>query len=118
MNYLTMTTLLLALIFAPMSIFAQDEGIDYGTATVTEEYCVSLNTEVPISEYYSIDISHLDITTELEAVNNFGFISNNLLTYSVDFAAEKAYLHVHLDRTSAPKDIIWWNEYVNSLCGL
>ncbi|MFT5822167.1 MAG: hypothetical protein ACI8ZM_003423 [Crocinitomix sp.] len=118
MKQLSMTTLLLAFLLAPMSIFAQDEEIEYGTATVSEAYCVSLNTETPISEYYSIDISHLDVATELEAVNNFGFISNNLLTYTVDFAAEKAYLHVHLDRTSSPKDILWWNDYIISLCGL
>ena len=118
MKQLKMTTLLLAFILAPMSMFAQDEEIEYGTATVSSEYCVNLDTEAAISEYYVIDISHLAIATELDAVNNFGFISNNLLTYSVDYAAEKAYLHVHLDRTSSPKDIVWWNEYIISLCGL
>jgi hypothetical protein len=116
MKYLTITTVFLALIFASSNSFAQD--IEYGTATVTEEYCVSLDTESPIAEHYSIDISHLHLMTELEAVNKFGFISNNLLTYTVDFEAETAYLHVHLDRTSTPEDIIWWNDYVESLCGL
>jgi hypothetical protein len=118
MKYLNLTTIILVLIFAPTTIFAQDEEIDYGTATVSEEYCVSLNTESPISEFYSIDISHLHLDTELEAINNFGFISNNLVTYTVDYAAETAYLQVHLDRTSSPKDILWWSEYINSLCGL
>ena len=117
MKYLLMTPILWAFLLASTSSFAQDE-IEYGTATVSEEYCVSLDTDSAISEYYSIDISHLNLLTELEAVNNFGFISNNLLTYSVDYAAETAYLHVHLDRTSSPKDIVWWNDYVNSLCGL
>ena len=117
MKYLTKFTLLLAFVCSSTSMFAQDE-IDYATATVTEEYCVSLDTESPISEYYEIDISHLGLTTELEAVGRFGFISNNLLTYTVDFESETAHLHVHLDRTSSPQGITWWNDYVNSLCGL
>ena len=118
MKYLTTNTILLALLFAPALIFAQEGEMDYGTATVTHEYCVNLDTESPISENYLIDISHLHLTTELEAVNNFGFISNNLLTYTVDFEAEQAYLQIHLDRTPTPKDIVWWNAYVTSLCGL
>lgn len=116
MKYPTLITLFLAFVFASSNMFAQE--IDYGTATVTEEYCVSLDTELPIAEYYTIDISHLHLITELEAVNKFGFISNNLLTYKVNFADETVYLHVHLDRTTTPKDIHWWNEYVESLCGL
>lgn len=116
MKYLTTTNVFLALIFASSNSFAQE--IEFGTATVTEDYCVSLDTESPISKHYSIDISHLHLMTALEAVNKFGFISNNLLTYSVDYEAETAYLHVHLDRTPTHQDIIWWNDYVESLCGL
>jgi hypothetical protein len=73
---------------------------------------------VPISEFYEIDISHLDLASELEAQNKLGHIENNLLTYTVNFEAEKAYLQIHLDRTSDPMDILWWNDYINSLCGL
>ena len=71
MNYPTVTTLLLTLLFASPNIFGQELEIDYGTATITEGYCVSLDTESPIAEYYSIDISHLSFDTELEAVNKF-----------------------------------------------
>lgn len=106
-------------LLAATASFGQPEGdFDYATATITEEFCVSLDTEVEVSEYYEIDISHLALESEIEAKNKFGYIDNNLLTYSVDFAAEKAYLHIHLDRTAEPKDIVWWSAYIESLCGL
>ncbi len=119
MKLLPHITLLFVVLLAPIYLFSQEEGgIEYESATINDEYCVSLNTDVSISEYYLIDISHLHLHSEKEAKGKFGFICNNLLTYTVDFEAEKAYLQVHLDRTSEPKDIVWWNDYINSLCGL
>jgi len=99
--------------------FAQLEGHDdHGTAIITEELCVTLDDEKPIQEFYAIDITHLDFESAKIANDRFGFISNNLLTYSVEFESNTAYLQVHLDRTSEPKDINWWNDYLDSLCGL
>ncbi|WP_066758539.1 hypothetical protein [Crocinitomix algicola] len=118
MKYRKINTLLLGLVFSPFGLFAQP-GDEIPTATVTDELCVSIDdTGSPISETYEIDISHLHLHSEKEANDKFGYISNNLLTYTVDFSAEKAYLNVHLDRTSEPKDVVWWNDYIISLCGL
>lgn len=120
MRYLTNLFLFVGIVCSPLVNYAQDaEGeITYGNATITDEYCVSLDAGAAISEYYIIDISHLHIPSAKEANDNFGYICNNLLTYTVDFDANTAYLQIHLDRTSEPKDIVWWNDYINSLCGL
>jgi hypothetical protein len=107
------------LIFFTLPTYAQEEDhVDPGIATITSELCVSLDADNPIQEFYSIGFSHLDFESAKIASDRFGFISNNLLTYSVDYEAETAELHVHLDRTPEPKDIVWWNEYLSSLCGL
>ena len=107
-----------AFLILPELSFSQHVETTYSAATITEDYCVTLDPTEEISEFYEIDIHDFGFETEIEATKKFGFISNNLLTYSVDFENEKAYLQVHLDRTPEPRDIIWWNEYLNSLCGL
>ena len=107
------------IVLMPFSIFSQtEEVIEYSDATITTEYCVTINTDNPIAEHYVMDISHLHLVTEIDANDKFGYICNNLLTYTVDVEANEAYLQIHLDRTPEPKDVIWWNDYINSLCGL
>lgn len=104
-------------ILTPIGIFAQDE-IDYGSASITPEFCVTIDAETPVKNFYVIDIDHLHISDDIDAVNKFGHIENNLITYTVDLVEQKAYLELHLERTAEPKDILWWSAYVNSLCGL
>ncbi len=116
MKYLTNKVLFWMAVMAPAGIFSQEEGM--ATATITDEYCVTIDASSPITDFYEIDIAHLGLASEQAALDKMGYISNNLLTYTVDFEAEKAFLQVHLDRTTEPKDIIWWSEYINSLCGL
>jgi hypothetical protein len=88
----------------------------YETATITTDYCVTLDATKAISEFYKIDITALNFATESDAKKVFGAISNNLLSYQVDFANGAAYLHVHLNRTKNPEDITWWNNYIQGLC--
>ncbi len=112
-----------AFIFLSLTISAQSfaqyvDEVEYLSASITTEYCVSLDSSSPVGEYYEMDISHLHLSTEKDANDRFGFISNNLLTYVVDFEENKVYLQVHLNRTPEPKDIVWWNSYIDSLCGL
>ena len=88
----------------------------YGQGTITADYCVTIDTAQPLQEYYRIDIAHLNFANEKEAQKVFGAISNNRLTYKVDFANQAAYLKVHADRTQTAQDVIWWNNYIDSLC--
>lgn len=115
-NLIKCSSILFA-ICSPLGIFAQDE-IDYGAASISPEYCVLIDADSPVKNFYIIDIDHLHIADEIEAVDKFGHIENNLISYTVDLVEHKAYLELHLDRTSEPKDILWWSAYLNSLCGL
>lgn len=110
--------IVLSFVFSTISFSQTDDGLDYGNATISDHYCVTLDPAQPIQEFYEIDIAHLGLASEKLANDKFGFIENNLLSYTVDFVESKAYLQVHLDRTSEPKDIVWWNEYLTSICGL
>ena len=108
---------LLAISLASLS-FSQDwkEGIVFSTATITEDYCVQLDADNPVQEWYEMDITHLGFASQDEANKAFWSRANNLVSYNVDLSENKAYARVHLDRTPEPKDINWWNDYLNSLC--
>lgn len=95
------------------------EGTTLGEATVTDDtYCVSLNADQPVQEYYELNIASQGFTTFEDAHRIYGAISNNLLTYKVDIDNQRVILQVHIDRTEEPQDIVWWNAYLESLCGL
>lgn len=111
------STIVAAALFIGASIYGQfSVPTTYGSASITADYCVSIDTTQPLQEYYQMDISHLNFATETDAKKVFGFISNNRLTYMVDFNNHVAYLRVHADRTPQPEDVIWWNNYIDSLC--
>lgn len=88
----------------------------YGVGTINSTYCVAIDTSVPLVEFYQIDIAALNFATEIDAKKMFGHISNNRLTYRVDFQNHVAYLQIHSDRTEHPQDVVWWNNYIASLC--
>lgn len=102
---------------ASSAIYAQDE-IDYGSASISPEYCVTIDADSPVKNFYVIDIDHLHISDEIQAIEKFGHIENNLISYSVDLVEQKAYLELHLDRTAELQDVLWWSAYLTSLCGL
>lgn len=88
----------------------------YEIGSITPGYCVSIDITKPVVEFYKIDISTLNFATEQEAQKVFGAISNNLLSYRVDFNNQAAYLQVHTDRTQTPQDVNWWNNYIAETC--
>lgn len=108
----------ITMLFISVLGLSQSDLSTYPVATVTTDYCVQLDTNVPLAEFYKIDITPFGFTTFADAHAQFGRISNNLLTYTVDIDNQCVILQVHLDRTEVPHDLAWWNDYLNSLCGL
>jgi hypothetical protein len=90
-------------------------SVETGTATISDSYCVMLDDSKPIQSYYSINIDGM-FESEYEAKKKFGHISNNLLTYKVNWAEKKAVLWVHTERTPKLESVGWWNDYLDSLC--
>lgn len=104
--------------FLTLSSFnrSNDWPTQFGKAEIDANYCVKIDTEKPLEIFYRLDISHLAFSNETEAQKVFGAISNNLLSYKVDFLNQFAYLKIHSERTKEPKDVVWWNAYIQSLC--
>lgn len=88
----------------------------YPSATINSEFCVSISMDSPLSEFYTIDISGLSFESETDAINKFGFICNNFITYTVNYSENKVVLHLHLDRTYEPMNLEWWGDYLESRC--
>ncbi len=109
---------LFLLFLLPFAANAQGDPSTYPVATITTEHCVQLDANLPVSDLYQINIAPFGFSTFEAAYNVFGMISNNLLTYTVDILNQKAILEVHLDRTDVPQDIVWWNNYLQSLCAM
>ena len=100
-----------------ISLSAQ-ESADIGAASMDANFCLTLNAEEPLHEFYVADISAFGFDTEIDAKKTFGMKSNNLITYSVDYANNQVIARLHLDRTGEPKSLEWWNEYLHSVCEL
>lgn len=109
---------LLLIICSTTAVFSQDwrDGLTFLPATVTSDYCVQLDAGQPVAEWYIMDITHMDFANQTEAQQAFWMRQNNLVSYTVILDEHKAYAHIHLDRTSTPQDIVWWNDFLNSLC--
>jgi hypothetical protein len=67
-----------------------------GTATIDNYLLVELNTESPLASDYVIDISNLSFKNQQAAEWFFNRLHDNLMTYTVDYPAKKATLHIDL----------------------
>jgi len=117
MNTLKRLFLLVAITVASSS-FAQTstEAIDYGSATVSSAYCIELDDSQPIQEYYVASASSLGWSSVENAAKMCGFHRNNLITLQEDYANGNIIIRIHTDRTYEPRDIIWWNNYLQGIC--
>ncbi|MBK6525021.1 MAG: hypothetical protein IPG07_05360 [Crocinitomicaceae bacterium] len=104
--------------FIVLTSFTKDTQwpAQYGEATIDANYCVKIDVTKPLESFYKLEISHLNFSTAIDAQKVFGSISNNYLSYKVDFANQVTYLQIHANRTKELKDVIWWNDYIQSLC--
>jgi len=98
--------------------FSQDPitADKFSPATISGNYCLVLDNASALVEFYSADASGLNWTSAAEAKKLCGFHSNNLVTFDADYANKKILVHIHLDRTTEPKDLVWWNQYLQSIC--
>lgn len=95
---------------------SSETAIEYGRATIDANYCLVLDNTTKIGEFYAADASDLNWTSEADATKKCGFHTNNLVTYTQDFANGRILIQIHNDRTPVAHDILWWNEYLQSIC--
>jgi hypothetical protein len=117
MIYLKKLVLICTLLFSTMA-FSQDieEAITYGSAVIEGESCITLDVDSPLQEFYVADASALGFTTQAEMRKYCGGHQNNLVSLQEDFANNQILIRIHTDRTYDPKDLTWWNEYLQSIC--
>jgi len=111
------TVILFLLLSSSYQLKAQNYSdiASYGQATIDTK-CVTIDDSTPLKQYYVIDISHFNFTNYDDAFDVFGYISNNYLTYRVDFEHQVAFLEIHADRTPELQDVSWWKNYILNLC--
>lgn len=117
MPYLKRILLLIAIYLSNNGFLQVNQpNVISNIAVVSGNFCVILDNSTPIHEYYVADASDLNWESIEQATKLCGFYSNNLVMYEADFANKKLYIHLYLERTNSPKDLLWWNAYLNSLC--
>ncbi|MFT5823091.1 MAG: hypothetical protein ACI8ZM_004351 [Crocinitomix sp.] len=109
--------LFLSIFCFTISASAQDAA-EIASAELSNTYCLTIDGDLPIQEYYQADITAFGFSNAIEAKKVFGTKCNNLITYIVDFEANIVVAHLHLDRTSAPHGREWWSAYLISTCEL
>lgn len=90
--------LVMALGFTAASAFAQDVPVeDLPVATIDDNFYVTV-PDSPISDYYYIDISHLEFADEQEAIYLLGaYVTGNLITNEVFYADNYMIVNIHLE---------------------
>lgn len=116
MNNLKKIFMMMALSLASIS-FSQEpiKADSFGAATISTNYVLVLDVTADLMEFYSADATALNWPSADEALKLCGYYSNNLVSFYPDYANKKLLVHIHLDLTKEPKDIIWWNQYLHSI---
>ncbi len=115
---LILFSLLLAFNFAHGQMDFDALSNDAGSSTMDQNYCLSLDTNEPLVEVYEFDISSLGFTSSEEATKVFNRISNNLVSYVVDFNNNRGFAKIYNSRIPDGEvgTVIWWNSYLSNLC--
>lgn len=102
---------------AATSTFAQDVAVEeLPIATIDESYYVTL-PEIPVVEYYYVDISHLDFEDEQEAIYLLGaYVTGNLITNEVFYSEGYMVIHIHTEYIPDEEiDLEQLQDYLNHL---
>jgi hypothetical protein len=114
------TTKILLFLFSFISTFSFGQDIaleDLPNATINENYSITLSTSVPLTDYYKVDISHLDFTDAAEAQKTLTrFVTGNLITNQVFYEEHYMLIHIHTEYLGGNLDLVKVQNYLtNSL---
>lgn len=110
-------TWILAVGFLSFASFSQDLDLEsLPTATLTEDFYLTLDPSVPVAEYYLVDISHMGFTTEAEAIKSCrNYLSGNLISNQVFFSENYLIVHIHTEYLGGDLDYAKVQNYLNQL---
>ena len=91
--------LFLTLAIGSFGSYAQDIPDDeLPIATLDENYHLTLNEEMPLEDYYRVDISHFEFASEEEAIKQCRlYLSGNLISNEVHYGENYLIVHIHTE---------------------
>lgn len=100
-----------------LSLNAQDMDIDaLPTGTLTTGFYLTLDSEVPVSNYYKVDISHMGFENETEAITKCRhYLSGNLISNVVHFDEGFMIVRIHTEYMGDDLDYDKLSTYLNQL---
>jgi len=106
----------MALGLAAVNSHAQDIALeDLPVATINSSFYVTL-PEIPVAEYYYVDISHMVFADEQEAIYLLtSYVTANLITNEIHFADGYMIIHIHTEYVDGEIDRAELQEYLNNL---
>ena len=86
-------------------------------AVINPEYLVSLPTDIPLQEYYFVDISHLDFADEQEAIYLLtSYVTANLISNEVFYSEGYMQIQLHLEYIpESDRTVAKMQNYLNCL---
>lgn len=112
MKQLLQKLTVILLLVSATSLTAWAQTPDKGKATIADNMVIRLDTESPLVSDYSFSISAIAFKDAAAAERFFSLCRDNLMTYTVDYAAKVATVHLMLAYTE-PRGwgITEYNEY-------
>ncbi len=110
-------TLFLSIAFISIKSMAQvmpTEGLP--TATLDENFHLTLDLALPVADYYKVDISHLEFLNEEDAIKKCRvYLTGNLISNEVHFSENFIIVHIHTEYLAGDLDHAKIQTYLNQL---
>lgn len=90
-----------------------NENALFPIASFQSRNAILLNDESPLSEFYTADIKNFNFNSEEEAILFFDSMTDNLLSYKLDFLTKKVTIHLHLKYAAKNWGKTEWTSYLN-----
>lgn len=108
--------LVMALGLSAVNAHAQDVVIeDLPVATINTSFYVTL-PDIPVQEYYFVDISHMVFADEQEAIYLLtSYVTGNLITNEIHYADGYMIIHIHTEYVEGEIELAQLQDYLNHL---
>jgi hypothetical protein len=110
-------SLFLALALCTFGAIAQDVPLeDLPTANLNADFYLTLDSESPMSNYYFVDISHLDFANEAELIKQCNFyLTANLITTTPHYSENYLIVQIHTEYLGGDATLEQVQTYLNQL---
>ncbi|NOQ73342.1 MAG: hypothetical protein GQ574_15155 [Crocinitomix sp.] len=110
-------SLFLTMAFSTFGLMAQDVPLEeLPTATLNSDFFLTLDAESPVSNYYYVDISHLDFANEADLIKQCGYyLTANLITTVANYSDHYLVVQIHTEFLEDDASLEQIQTYLNQL---